>query len=240
MLLNTVVNTIKRKSHRGNQTITTDQITTDIVACVNEAIRDCSKEVPKRYWWKKETLITATGTIAVPYVLSLAADTQSSIQYYYVVNNSVWILSKMDSDKEWISKIWNINQTPLKPMFYREIGPDGSGKKQIEIFPMPDGVYSITHEYYKAITSDLTTTNLGLQIPDFPDYVQDAIEKGALYYFLKGFDDAAAAIAKSDYEQAKEAMNVSDERDTDSDNRLRWNMTKSNLLPPGFRPSGTN
>ncbi len=235
MILNTIVKTVKRKSHRGSQAVTTDSITADIIACVNEALRDACKLIPKRYFFKQGTPIAlSVGTIAVPAVYSLPDDCQELILLHYTANNSVYKLIKIDSDSEWIEKIWNINQTPNRPLYYRELGSDNSGNKQIEIFPIPDNTYSLKNEYFKVKPTDLTVSDISTEIPTIPDSVQDVVEKGALYYFLKGFDDNLQMVAKKDYEEAKLDMEIADERDADSDNRLRFNMMRSSMLPPGF------
>lgn len=236
MLLNTVVKTVKRKSHRGSQTVTTDTITSDIIACINEAIRDVCRLVPKRYFFKQGTIALTVGTQAVASVWSMPSDVNEAILFHYTANNSVYKLLKIDSDAEWISKIWNINQAVNRPIYYRELGSNAStGYKQIEVFPIPDASYTLNIEYYKNKPTDLTTADLSTEIPTIPDMVQDVLEKGALYYFLKGFDDNLQMVAKKDYEEAKLEMEIADERDIDSDQRIRFNMAKSNMLPPGFK-----
>lgn len=233
MLLNTIVKTIKRKSHRGSQTITTDTITADIIACINEAIRDVARLVPKRYWFKQSTIAVTVGVAGTPSLWPLPTDCQEPILFHYTANNSVTRLVKIDSDAEWIDKIWNINQAVNKPIYYREVGLT-STTKQIEIFPIADGSYTLNIEYYKNKPTDLTTSDLSTEIPTIPDSVQDAVEKGALYYFLKGFDDSLQMVAKKDYEESKLEMEIADERNLDSDIRFRFNMTRSSMLPPGF------
>lgn len=235
MLLNTIVKTIKRKSHRGSQTVTTDQITTDIVACINEAIRDVAKLVPKRYWFKQGTpLSLVLGVAGTPAVYSLASDVQEAILFHYTSGSALTRLTKIDSDAEWMDTIWNPSGALGAPRYYRELGPNATtGYKQIEVYPIPDASYSLSNEYYKNKPSDLTTADLSTEIPTIPDSVQDAVEKGALYYFLKGFDDSLQMVAKKDYEEAKLEMEIADERDMDSDIRFRFNMGRSNL-PPHF------
>ena len=236
MTLNTICKTVKRKAHRGSQSVTTDQITTDIIACINEAIREVAQLLPKRYWYKQSTVALTVGTIAVPSTWSLPSDCQELILCHYTSSNSVIRLAKIDSDSEWIDKIWNINQAVNKPRYYREIGLNTStGYKQIEVFPIPDASYTLNVEYYKNKPTDLTSSDLSTDIITIPDSVQDAVEKGSLYLFLKGFDDSLQIVAKKDYDEAKMAMEIADERDIDSDVRLRFNMMRSNLLPPGFR-----
>lgn len=227
MLLNTLVKTVKRKSHRGDQAVTTDQITLDILACLSEAIRDVSKLLPKRYWHKTGTPLSLTlGVAGTPAVYSLASDCQEPVAFHYVDGATYYNLSKVDSDSEWLRKIWNPNASVGKPLYYREIGPDANGYKQIEVFPIPDGSILLQNEYYRTKGSDLTTSDLASEIPYIPDHVQDVVEKGGLYYFLKGFDDSLQAVAKTDYMEAKQAMNESDEADFDADLRMRWDIQR--------------
>lgn len=233
MLLNSVVKTIKRDSHRGNQAITTDQITIDIVACVNRAIRDLVKLVPKRYWWDKKTFATAAGTAGTPDIYSLDSTVQELIALYYVANGTVlYTLTKIDSDREWVRGIWNPIMSTNFPRLYREIGYTTGKLKQVELFPVSNAVYTVNYEFYKTQGADLTTADLNTEIPNFPDWVQDAIEKGGLYYFLKGFDDAGLPAAKLDYEQAKMALEISGEQNKDSDLRMRLYTPNYNM--PGF------
>lgn len=226
MLVNTAVKSIKRKSHRGDQAVTTDRITLDILACLSEAIRDVSKLLPKRYWHKQGTALSLVlGTAGTPAVYSLASDVQEPIVFHYTDNGSLRTLIKVDSDAEWFKKYWNPAAEVGKPVYYRELGPDASGYKRIEVFPIPDGSISLNNEYYKVKGADLTTSDLQTEIPNIPDHVQDAVEKGGLYYFLKGFDDSLQGVAKADYMEAKSAMDQSDESDQDADLRLRWDIS---------------
>lgn len=234
MILNTVVKSVKRKSHRGSQAITTDQITIDIVACVNESIRDCQKLIPKRYWFKQGTIAVTTGVVGTPAVFSLPSDCQEPILFHYTDSNTLYRLRKIDSDDEWFN-LWNPIESLNKPLYFREIGSNSStGYKQIELYPISDANRTLNIEYYKTKGADLTVSDLATELPFIPDHVQDVIEKGALYYFLKGFDDPMGAVAKSDYEEAKMAMEVSDEKDLDSDLRLRWGTSQASFLPPHF------
>ncbi len=233
MLLSTAVKTIKRKSHRGDQTITTDLITTDIIACINEAIRDVVKFLPKRFWFKQGTIAVTSGVVGTPHVLSLPSDCQEPIDFYYVSSSAIYHLVKIDSDREWIRGIWNPAGSLGKPMFYREIGPNSStAYKQIEIYPPSDASYTVNIEYYKTKGTDLTTSDLASVIPDIPDYCLDVVEKGGLYYFLKGFDDSMQGVAKGDYAEAKLALEVADEQNLDSDIRIR--LVPSTYKLPGF------
>lgn len=233
MLLNTVVKTVKRDSHRGSQSITTDLITTDIVACVNRALRDIEKLLPKRFWWKKGTIALTAGVAGTPAVYSLPSDLNEPSTLYYTVSNTYYLLKKVDSDIEWVKNIWNPLTPTNNPYLYREIGLDANGYRQIELFPVPGQSITLNVEYYKLKATDLTTANLTAEVPDIPDKYQDAVEKGALYYFLKGFDDPLGQTAKADYSEALMALEIGDERDEDSLLQMRMGLVRYEL--PGFR-----
>jgi hypothetical protein len=234
--LNTLCNTVKRKSHRGNQAVTTDQITTDIIACANESIRDLYKLIPKRYFWKQGTIAVTPGTQAVASFWSLASDCQEPIAFWYAwATTTQFYLSKIYSDQEWFSKVWNINTVPNQPIYFRDIGLDTSGNRQIEIFPASSASLTFNYEYYIKKPADLLPGDLTSEIPIIPDLYHDAIEKGALYYFLKQFDDSAAPAAKADYDAAKQSIEIADEQNLDGELAFRWE--KKQTLLPGFRLS---
>jgi len=112
-------------------------------------------------------------------------------------------------------------------MYFREIGPNsGTGYKQIELFPIPSSNITLNIEYYRTKGTDYTTSDLGSEITEIPDYVQDLLEKGALYYFLKGFDDPLQAIAKQDYQEAKLAFEQADEADLDGNVCFRFDLLR--------------
>lgn len=222
MLLSTIVRTVKRKAHRGDPAITTDQITQDIVDCVNEAMREIVRMLPMRFFFEQGTIPVTIGTVGVPQVLPLPADCQEPSIFHYVdATGSFRRLHKISSEEEWF-RLWNPQTSLSEPYHYREIGPDGSGNKQIEIYPPSQANFTLNIEYYRTKSPDLIVADLVNQLPDIPDYLQDVVEKGALYYFLKGFDDQLQSVAKADYEQSKLALENAEQSDQDSNLSLRF------------------
>jgi hypothetical protein len=217
---------VKRKSHRGDQSVVSDQITQDIVACINEAARDVQKLLPKRFWHKMGTISVVPGVAGTPAYYSLPSDCQEPIFMSYLYSGSYYFMEKVLSDSEWKRKIYSPIASTNRPMYFREIGPDGSGNKQFELFPIPSITVDIDVEYYRTKGSDYTLDDLGSEITNIPDYVQDVLEKGALYYFLKGFDDALQQVAKVDYEEAKRAFEMADEADADANVCFRFDVSK--------------
>ena len=221
MTLNDVVKRIKQYSHRGDKTVTTDIITTDCIMSVMDSRRDVVKRIPKRWFWKDGTdLVVVQGTATY----DLATDVIEPITFHYTSSSALYVLKKIDSDREWFATVYEPSAAQGKPSHYREIRKS-DGTKQVELFPVPDASYTLEYEYYKnPCTTDLTVADLSTAIPDIPDYAQDALWKGGLYYFLKGFDDSAAQIAKMDYEQSLMALDVLDEADLDSDLQFRFGL----------------
>jgi len=229
MTLNDLVKRIKRSSHRGDQAITTDQITTDIIAAINDSRRDVAKLVPKRNLWKQSTFSVVQGTS----VYSLANDVLELIILRYVVSGADFYPRKVVSDREWYDSVWDSVSSQEDPKHYREIGLTSGGLKQIEFFRVPKQALTVTYEYYKDITkTELSSSDLSTEFPDFPSYIQDIIWKGGLYYFLKGFDDPLQEKAQEDFERAKLMYDMLDENDLDSDLQIRFGISNEGLRDP--------
>lgn len=225
MTVNDAVKRIKDRSHRGNVDITTDSITAQILRALSDALRELNRRVPKRKLWKEGSLSVVQGTVRY----SLASDVQEPIVFRYTVSGTLYLPVKVESDREWFENIFDPDAAQDDPDFYREIGPDSSGNKQIEFYPTPKQALTVSYEYYKSPATELTTSDLTSQIPNLPDELHDAAWKGGLYHFLKGFDDAGQAIAQSDYERAKLELDSADEQDQDLDLQLRFGKSDNKL-----------
>jgi hypothetical protein len=223
MILLKMVNKIKRSSHRGTQSLTTDQITADIVDCINDARRDVIKLVPKESLRKDAT--SPIATVASTTTYSLASDVAFPIVFRYTSGGKEYVLAKIQSEREFFEKWYSANSSNNKPLWYLPLGYDGSGNKQIRLWPTPDAVYSINYAYYKDPTgTDLTVSDLNTSFPDFPNYLQDAMWKGGLYYFLKGFDDPGQGVALSDYEKAKVGDNIAENDASDEGLQFKFDL----------------
>jgi len=225
--LNDAVKLIKDESHRGDVSVTTDDITAKIVRALNEVRRQLVRRLPKQYM-KSTTDGTLTMSVANGVIYTLASDVQEPILFRFTDDNSENILQKVDSEKEFWQNIYSASAAADKPQYYVEISPDASKNKRIRIFPTPDASYTVTYPYYKDPTgTKLTTSDLGSAIPDIPNIMFDVLWKGALYYFLKSFDDAQAAEqARRDYLEAAQEMDILDELDLDSDLAWRFDISQ--------------
>lgn len=206
------VKRVKDRSHRGDVNITTDNITDQIVRTINDARREVVRKVPKEWLRKAGTLSVIGGTT----VYSLASDVQTPILFRYTSASIERFIELVESEREFYLNVYNASAAAGRPLYYTKLGPDGSGNKQIQIFPTPNASYTVTYPYYKDPTgTDLTTLDFNTEIPDVPKWMHDCVWKGALYYFLKSFDDPAQEIAKQDYDQSLAELDASNiERDS--------------------------
>lgn len=234
MTLLTAVNNVKKYGHKGDQTITTDDITSDIIGCIMDARRDIISRIPKKWLKKPAASPISTKKNLRPAVYSLASDVQDPIEFWYVEGTTIYHLQRALSDQEWFGRIYNFATAPNRPLWFREIGLDGSGNKQIELFPielLDDDVRKINYEYYKTVPTDMTVSNLNTEIPDVPGQLHNALWMGGLYFYMKAFDDPGQGVAKADYEAAMMNIDINDQNDADAQIALKWGV--ENLEPRG-------
>lgn len=156
----------------------------------------------------------------------LPTDCQEPLLLRYNFNGADYFLSKVESEREFYLNVFGTTVAPNKPLFFFDAGVNqATASRQIYIWPIADIVYTVFLTYMMDPTLvDLTTANLSQAIPVFPSYIQDALWKGALYHFLKNFDDQMGQVAKADYEAAKLEVEIADERDLDSDLQFRLDV----------------
>lgn len=235
MLLNDIVIRVKDRAHKGDPTKTDDDITAQIIRAVNDSRRDLVRYLPKHFL-RKDAVTPITYSFGGPVINSLASDLMDAIIFRYTFQNVEYVLKRIESEREYYLTLFIRSQSPNRPFFYVEKGLDNSGNKQIEIYPLCDnnGPYTINYTYYKDPTKvELTTADLNTEFPDFPSYMQDAIWKGALFYFLKNFDDSQMLPgAKTDYEESKIQLDEIEDSDQDLELQIRWGFGKINYRDP--------
>lgn len=234
MLLSNAVKRVKDRSHRGDINTTTDTITAQILRAFSDAKRELIRRIPRRKLWKQATLSIVQGTTTY----SLASDVQEPLIFRYTVDNTLKLPIKLDSDREWYQQIFDPNAAQADPTHYREIGPTGN-IKQVEFYPTPKRALTATYDYYKTPNTEFATSDLTSEIADVPEQLHDALWKGALYMFLKGFDDPGQAIAKQDYAEALGAYDSQEDEDHDSDLAMRFGLKSTMFNKPNFfNPQG--
>lgn len=169
----------------------------------------------------------------------LPTDCQEPVLFRYNFNGADYFLSKVDSEREFYLNIFGTTVAPNKPLYFFDAGVNTStGARQVYIWPIADKSYTIFLTYMvDPSLTDLSISDLNSAVPYTPSYVQDVVWKGGLYHFLKNFDDVnGQATAKQDYEEAKQAMEIADERDLDSDIQFRMDIGRRLT---DFRAPGT-
>lgn len=227
MTLLDCVNRVKRSAHRGDQAVTTDAITQDIVDCMNDARRDIIRKLPKHWLIVYATPIP---TVVDQVIYSLEQPLQEPLYFIYTFQNVTYNLQKIESEREFYQTMYSPTVSAQLPRFYVELGPDPStGNRRIQIFPKPDQVYTINYAYYKDPTqADIVTTNLNIQVPDIPIYLHDVLWKGTLYYFLKKFDDMPGQQrAELDYTEAIMQADTSENMEADAEMAFRYGNRQS-------------
>lgn len=221
MTLNDIIKRVKERSHRGSVDTTSDTITTQILRAVNDARRDVIALVPKDWLFKRSSFATVSGTS----VYSLASDVQEPLYFRYTSSTTEYVLKKVSDPKTFFETIYSASQSNDKPAMYIEYGLDASGYKQILLYPTPNDAYTVNYGYFKDPSrTDLALADLSTEIPDIPVYLQDALWKQALYYFLWSFDDPAKEQAKRDAEQAIAKVNQTEREDLDEDVSFKFHF----------------
>ncbi len=231
MLLSNAVKRVKDRSHRGDIDVTTDAITEQILRAFSDTKRELIRRIPRRKLYKEDTISVVQSTTTY----SLASDLQEPIIFWYNFDTQYRMLKKIDSDREWIQQIFDPNASEQEPTHYREVGPDGSANKQIELYPTPNAAFTLNYEYYKTTNTEFTTGDLTSEIADIPEQLHDAMWKGALYKFLKNFDDVQGQqVAFSDYNQAILEYDAQEDEDHDSEMAFRFGIRGSIFNRPNF------
>ena len=167
MLLNDAVKRVKERSHRGDVDVTTDSITASILRTFSDTKRELVRRIPRRKLWKQASppLSVVQGTATY----SLVSDLQEPIIFQYVIDGTLRLPIKIDSDREWFQQVFSPSTGQENPTHYRELGPDGSGNRQVEFFPVPKQALTIDYEYYKNTNTEFTTSDLTSEIADIPE-----------------------------------------------------------------------
>lgn len=233
------VNNVKLETHRGNQSITTDQITTDILACMNMAWEDLCKLLPRQAFRQdSSTNGTNIPTVQGTDIYALSGNTypvQELIIVHYVFNGNNYNLEKIESEQEFWRKFYYQSTSQQRPYVYCPWGFDNSTprNKQIRLFPIPDQVYTIQYSYYvDPTTIDFTTQTLSSEIPFLPGYLQFALWRGAYYYYLRSYDDPAQTLALSEYTKAQIQQDAAEESDQDGNLQMRFDNMGNRFVDP--------
>lgn len=228
MTVRELLKRVKDRSRKGDPNVTGDYTTLEMLRAINDARRDLIRYVPKQFL--RKDAVTPLSLVNPTVLYSLASDVMEPIIFRYTFGGVEYVLQRIESEREYYITLFIRTQAPNRPFFYVEKGLDSSGNRQIEVYPtpLPANTYTVNYTYYKdASKTDVTLTDIDSEFPDFPSYMQDALWKGSLYYFMAGHGGMeGVAIAKTDYEAAKIELDKIEEEDQDMDIVWRWGFSR--------------
>lgn len=158
-----LVNDVLIRLREDEVTATTD---TTYSKLISKFVNDAKRIVEDSYQWNalSETLTVTTTSTLFNYVLT------GSGQRFRVID----IINSEDNfflKYKPFSQMNNLflNQTPQSgsPVYYNFNGVDASGNTQVDLYPIPDGVYNIFFNIYKPQDS-LTVGSTELSVPSEP------------------------------------------------------------------------
>jgi len=134
---------------------------------VGKFVNDAKRQVEDSYDWNAlTTTLTANTTADVfNYVLVGTGARFKTIEVYN--NTNRYHLSSMDSVSMTQSFLGSANPQKGQPYYYNYNGIDSNGDTQVDIFPIPDGVYQIFFNIYQPQDS-LVADSSTMKVPKEP------------------------------------------------------------------------
>src|SRR5688572_4284285 len=120
MTLNDVVKRVKDRSHRGDVDVTNDDITSQIIRAVNDCRRKLIRRLPKEWLRKSSSISVVQGTTTY----SLASDTQEPIVFRFTDDSNEYIITKVESEREFYQKVYSASAAQNRPAYYVDLGRD--------------------------------------------------------------------------------------------------------------------
>jgi hypothetical protein len=133
---------------------------------IGQFVNDAMQEIERSWDWSalRTTVSATTSTDIFNYELN---GTGNDFEILNVINDTSNVFMEYRTAHEFDN--WYLNQTPVSgsPSYYSWNGVSSDGDTQVDIYPKPDGVYSLRFNMIKrnaAMTSDTDT----LAIPSHP------------------------------------------------------------------------
>jgi len=133
---------------------------------IGQFVNDAMQEIERSWDWSalRTTVSATTSTDIFNYELN---GTGNDFEILNVINDTTNIFMEYKTSHEFDN--WYLNQTPVSgsPKYYSWNGVSDDGDTQVDLYPKPDGVYSLRFNMIKrnaAMTSDTDT----LAIPSHP------------------------------------------------------------------------
>ena len=133
---------------------------------IGEFVNDALRQVEDAWDWSalRVTVTAATTQGIFNYILT---DTQNNLKVLDVVNDTEnYFIDYKDS--HWMNHVF-LNQNPNfgSPRFYSFNGVDANGDTQVDVYPIPDGVYDLRFNIVKR-TEQLLNDADAIVVPSMP------------------------------------------------------------------------
>lgn len=156
-----VVNNVLRRLREPTVTSVND---TEYSAMIGVFVNDAKREVEDAYDWNalSDTLTAVTSDAVFNYVL---VGSKTRFRVIDVLNDTKDFELKY-APTAWMNRQYLITDTQKgEPMYYNFNGVDTNGDTQVDLYPIPDGVYNIRFNL-TIPQADLSADNDRILVPD--------------------------------------------------------------------------
>ena len=156
-----VVNNVLRRLREPAVTSVND---TDYSAMIGVLVNDAKREVEDAYDWNAltDTLTAVTSDAVFNYVL---VGSRTRFRVMDVLNDTSDFALRY-APSTWMNRQYLLTDSQKgEPLYYNFNGVDTNGDTQVDLFPIPDGVYNVRFNLVIP-QADLVTDNTRVLVPD--------------------------------------------------------------------------
>lgn len=156
-----VVNNVLRRLREPAVTSVND---TDYSAMIGVLVNDAKREVEDAYDWNAltDTLTAVTSDAVFNYVL---VGSRTRFRVMDVLNDTSDFTLRY-APSTWMNRQYLLTDSQKgEPLYYNFNGVDANGDTQVDLFPIPDGVYNVRFNLVIP-QADLTTDTTRVLVPD--------------------------------------------------------------------------
>lgn len=156
-----VVNNVLR---RLREPVVTSVNDTDYSAMIGVLVNDAKREVEDAYDWNAltDTLTAVTSDAVFNYVL---VGSRTRFRVMDVLNDTSDFTLRY-APSTWMNRQYLLTDSQKgEPLYYNFNGVDTNGDTQVDLFPIPDGVYNVRFNLVIP-QADLVTDNTRVLVPD--------------------------------------------------------------------------
>lgn len=136
---------------------------------IGKFVNDAKRQVEDAYNWNalSETLTVATSNNLFNYVMTDAGIRFRVLDVINLTTETVMDPLPSNLMTEYLLGVGGIAVTKSQPQFYNFNGVDSNGDTQVDLYPIPDGAYTINFNIIKP-QAELTLNSTQLKVPAEP------------------------------------------------------------------------